>query len=102
MRKVLRLIGWVFVLLAAALLGRDLWPVLTSGEVKLRAGGDLWIQIDPGSLNGLQAGVERYIDPALWEGVIFPILQLPAFLPLLGFGGLLLLVTWKGRRHRRR
>ncbi len=40
--------------------------------------GQTWFSISAGTLNGLQAGVERYISPELWDSYLAPMLHWPA------------------------
>ena len=47
-------------------------PLITTGQ--------LWFRLDVGSLNLVQAVIQRYVYPPLWDGVIVPILLVPAFL----------------------
>lgn len=42
--------------------------------------GAAWFRADPGSLNTLQAGVQRYIAPGLWTFAFVPVLRQPAWL----------------------
>jgi len=41
--------------------------------------GAVLYRVEPGMLNSLQAGVQRYVAPWLWDIVFVPILELPAF-----------------------
>jgi hypothetical protein len=42
--------------------------------------GTFWFRADPGSLNAFQAGVQRYVAPGLWTGIVVPVLRQPAWL----------------------
>lgn len=42
--------------------------------------GAFWFRADPGSLNAFQAGVQRYVAPGLWTGIVVPVLRQPAWL----------------------
>lgn len=64
--------------------------------------GEIWARIDRESLLLLQPGIERYISPALWSDVIFPILTWPATPVLLGLGAILVLLPRKARRPQRK
>lgn len=63
--------------------------------------GEIWYAIDRASLNGLQAGVERYVSVWLWESVLAPILQWPAILVFF-IPGVLLAILCRSRPARRR
>ena len=91
MRFILRLLGFILLAAAIAALVYDLGGFSQSAEDGLSPLGALWFQLHPGSLNMLQAGVERNIDPDLWHETIFPILELPAVF-VLAIPGLLLLL----------
>ena len=69
-------IGWSLVLLIFTGVGTSLGTAIYNAS--------------PSALNSLQAGIQRYIFPEVWDWVFQPILELPAWLPPLAFGGLLL------------
>jgi hypothetical protein len=79
----MRLIGLVFLLLAAGLF-------VMFGADPL---GALVFRLDPSWLSLVQAGVQRYLLPMLWDDVLLPVLEAPAFVApavlgvvLTGFG----------------
>jgi hypothetical protein len=78
-RYVLCIGGWVLALAAVATAG---WAVALAGPAGIlqRPLGELWFKLDVGSLNLVQAVVERYIWPPLWDPVIASVLQIPAAL----------------------
>ncbi len=103
---VLSLFGRFFVLLALAVLAFGVYLWLVGYDVTMQ-GGLLWFQIDAPSLNLIQALVQRFINPTLWDEVLVDVLLRPAWESLLGavilfllIGGVLLWIG--GRRHRRR
>ena len=97
-RRLFRFVGAVLLLAGLALLAGDLFALFHGAGFHPRALGQLWYAIDPGSLNLLQAVVQRYLWPALWDsGVVWLLLQ-PAFVVALVFGVLLWLVTRPRRR----
>ncbi|MDA7983543.1 MAG: hypothetical protein MPK06_08060 [Alphaproteobacteria bacterium] len=57
--------------------------------------GQVWYAVSPGTLNGAQAGIERYVSEGLWT-LIFGMLQAPAALVTLGLSGLLVLILLRG------
>ena len=98
-----RFIGWILLAAAAALLGRDLLEAYQTGSLQVAALGEIWFKLNPGSLNALQAGVERYLSVWLWDAVITPLLHSWAFLvPLLPGLLLVLLRRRRGAPSRRR
>ncbi len=77
MRDVLCIGGWALALAAVATAG---WAVALAGPggILQRPLGELWFKLDVGSLNLVQAVVERYIWPPLWDPAIASVLQIPA------------------------
>ena len=100
-RLLFRLIGLALFLLAIAFFVRDLYVRLDTGLFEPAPLGQYWYGWSPGSLNLTQAVIQRYVWPPLWDSVLQPILEMPAFLPL-GILGLLLLLVTRRRRSRRR
>jgi len=98
---VLRVLGGVFLLLAAIVLSHDLIR-LAQGAGGLSALGELWYSIDAGSLNLLQAGIQRHVAPEIWDGAIVPLLLLPAVAVTGGLGLVLYLLGSLRRGSRRR
>ena len=98
--KTARIIGWILVALALALLGHEALSALEDGRYRLVALGELWFRIDQaagaGSLNATQAFVQRYVWAWLWEGLIQPVLIAPAWLVFAVPG---LLLAWLCRRR---
>ena len=94
---VARIFGIVLILVGLAVAGRDVIASISSGGLDIVSLGALWFRIDAGSLNGLQAGVERYVAVWLWDSVLEPMLHWPAlFFPLVP--GILLLAMSLRRR----
>ena len=98
---VLRVVGWLLILAALVLLGRDFYLWFASGHWAATLAGKLWHQLSPDTLDRLQAGIERHVWPRLWSDVIAPVLQQPAWL-VLGVAGLVLAVIPRRGRKRRR
>lgn len=90
------LIGLGLIGLAVAILGYDLVTGLSGGgTLGFASLGDLWGRLSAASLNLVQAIVQRYLFPALWDPVLVTFLLLPAWL-VFGVPGLLL--TLSGRK----
>jgi hypothetical protein len=100
-RLLFRLIGWLFILFALAVLGLGAWYWSATGEFHLFATGELWYRLDPGSLNLMQAVTQRYVSPWLWDQVVTPVLLQPAALVLALVGFVLLFLTRRRDRRRR-
>jgi hypothetical protein len=62
--------------------------------------GQLWYNLDPSSLNLMQAVVQRYIHPFLWDPIIVTVLLWWAFAVLMVLG--LLILALSGRRAQAR
>ena len=95
-----RLIGWIIFLTGLSVLVRDVlvwidkkhWAPITLGQ--------LWFDFSRSSLNLVQAVVQRYIHPFLWDPIIVTILLCWAFAVLMVLGLLILMLS--GKRARRR
>ena len=96
-----RWLAWCLLALGLALAGRDIYLFLETGARSMTALGQLWYSLHPGSLNLVQAVIERYVHPFLWDPIIFSILRLPAWLVFLA-PGLVLLFVFRRRTRRRR
>ena len=94
------LLGWVLVAASAAVIA---WEIVARDPEKgfqLRAAGEMWYRIDAGSLNLVQAVIERYLWPPLWDPVLSSLLHLPA-LVIPAVPGLLLVLLCHGPFRRR-
>lgn len=86
-----RLIGDGFLIAAAIALVYDIGRALFGAAGFTPAGlGTLWYGLHPSSLNGAQAGIQRFVSPLLWDPIISTLLQMPLFL-VCGALGLLFL-----------
>ena len=91
-----RIIGWFFALLAVASAARDGAAWYDTGTFDPMPLGELWFNIDVGSLNLVQAVTQRYLFPELWDPVIVNILLLPAWV-VFAVPAILLLVLFRRR-----
>ena len=100
MRLLAHIVGWTLLIVALVIAIRDGLSSLDQNQFVVRPLGQLWYEIDPPSLNTLQAAVERYISPALWDPAIITVLQVPAvaFFGVLGI--VFLLLSRASRRGR--
>ena len=78
MRIAARVLGLLFLLAAALVLGADLAATGDGSQTALEPLGALWYSLDPGSLNLIQAVIERYVWEPLWDPVLITALQWPA------------------------
>ena len=93
-----RLIGWIVFLAGLAVLARDGFVWIETKQWAPIALGQLWYNLSPSSLNLVQAVVQRYIHPFLWDPIIVTILLCWAFAVLMALG--LLILALSGRRGR--
>ena len=87
-----RVIGWIALLAGGAVFVRDLLVWVDTKHWAPIALGQLWYQLNRSSLNLVQAVVQRYIHPFLWDPIIVSILLSWAFAVLMVIGALLLIV----------
>ena len=97
-----RIIGWLLLVCAVAVLGRDLLASISEGSLAVVSLGELWASISRSSLNTLQAGIERYVSVWLWDSVVFPMLHIWAFAYFLVPGLALVLLCRDREGHNRR
>ena len=95
-----RVIGWIVLLAGAAVLVRDGLVWIDTKHWAPIALGQLWYQLNRSSLNLVQAVVQRYIHPFLWDRIIVSLLLSWAFAVMMILG-VLLLVLFRRRNARR-
>ena len=93
-----RLIGWIVFLAGLAVLARDVFVWIDTKHWAPIALGQLWFDLHRSSLNLVQAVVQRYIHPFLWDPIIVTVLLWWAFAVLMMLGVLILALS--GRRAR--
>jgi hypothetical protein len=99
MRLVGCILGLILVDAAIAVAGAELLQYFETGSYQVIPAGRLWYELDAGSLNLVQAVIERYVWAPLWDPVILAVLQWPVWL-MLGLPGLLLALLCARRRYR--
>ena len=100
MRWIGRVLGWLLLAGALAILCWDLYELLQGEGFAWRPLGAVWAAIDNDSLLLLEAAVTRHVSEWLWSDIVFPLLQAPAVL-VLGLLGLLLVLLCRRRRQRK-
>jgi hypothetical protein len=93
-----RLIGWIIFLAGVSVLVRDVIVWIDTKHWAPIALGQLWYDLNRSSLNLLQAVVQRYVHPFLWDPIIVTILFCWAFAVLMVLG--LLILALPDRRGR--
>ena len=96
-----RLIGWIIFLAGLSVLVRDVMVWIDTKDWAPIALGQLWFYLNRSSLNLVQAVVQRYIHPFLWDPIIVSILLCWAFAVLMVLGVLILAVSGRRARQRR-
>jgi hypothetical protein len=96
-----RLIGWIIFLAGLSVLVRDVLVWIDTKDWAPIALGQLWFDLSRSSLNLVQAMVQRYIHPFLWDPIIVSILLCWAFAVLMVLGVLILAVSGRRARQRR-
>ena len=95
-----RLIGWIIFLAGLSVLVRDVMVWIDTKDWAPIALGQLWFDLNRSSLNLVQAVVQRYIHPFLWDPIIVTILLCWAFAVLMLLGLLVLAIAgWRARRR---
>ncbi len=97
LRLLVRLIGWLLVLAALALLAREAAGWWRAGDWQVVPAGKLWFDLHRTSLQLAQPAIERHVWPFLWNPVILTVLQWPAW-AVIGVPGLILALTRRPRR----
>ena len=64
--------------------------------------GEALFRYDPALLNTAQAGIQRYLSPALWDDAALPLLEQPSWVLPVALGAVLLLLHGLLRLRRRR
>ena len=97
-----RIIGWMFLIAALAVLARDIHALIEAGVITLIAAGELWFHLHQRSLQVAEPAIARHvpmIGPWLWHPVISTLLTWPALFVFAVPG---LLISWLFRPRRRK
>ena len=97
--RICRIVAWVLVLAACAAVGWDLAVWAREGAYAATTTGGFWALIDRPSINLVQAVVQRYILPELWDYVLLPILLAPLW-QVLAIPGIILALVCHRRTRR--
>ncbi len=90
-----RIIGWILLIAGLLLIGAELLASLQAGEWAPMLLGQLWFEFDSESLNFVQAIIQRYLLPFLWDPMIVTLLLAPAWVTFLVPAVLLLIICRK-------
>jgi hypothetical protein len=92
----LRLLGTLFILAAAATLVYDIWEYIGTREASLVTSYQLWSMFGSASLEGFRGLIEQNVSASFWADILRPVLNLPAVVLL---GAIALLLMLAGRRR---
>ena len=96
---VCRVVALLFACGAMAALGGDIWQAVADGVWRPMALGQVWFALDSASLNLVQAAVQRYLHPWLWDPAAVQLLLWPAW-ALPGSVAIVLFLLCRRRRRR--
>jgi len=96
---ILGLAGWILLLLGLGFLVSEVLVAYTTGTYRSTSAGEVWFALDVGSLNLVQAVIQRYVHPFLWDPVLASVLRWPAW-SLFGGVGAFLVLAFPLRRVR--
>jgi hypothetical protein len=95
-----RLIGWIILLAGLSVLVRDVLVWIDTKNWAPISLGQLWFDFSRSSLNLVQAVVQRYLRPYLWDPIIVTVLLCWAFVVLMVLGLLILALPRKRAKRR--
>jgi hypothetical protein len=88
-------VGWALAAVALITLAYELSAYAQTGTYRVIPLGELWFNVHVASLNLIQAVVQRYLHPFLWDPIITAVLQWPAWSLLGGPAAILVAVSPK-------
>ncbi|MDO9417838.1 hypothetical protein [Pararhizobium sp.] len=97
MRLFFRLASFIVLVLAIFAGAIDSIQSVSASEPVLTATGAAWFAFSPSTLNMMQAVVQRYLHPAIWDPGIQWVLLQPAFAVLLALSLILWMIGYKRR-----
>jgi hypothetical protein len=77
--RIARPVGWALAAIALIAIAYELAAYAETGSYRAIPLGELWFNVHVASLNLMQAVVQRYLHPFLWDPVITTALQWPAW-----------------------
>ncbi len=70
-------VGWVLATVSLMALAYELISFAETGTYRVIPAGELWFNVHVASLNLIQAVVQRYVHPFLWDPIIATVLRWP-------------------------
>lgn len=89
--------GWAMATVAFVALAYELLAFAMTGTYRMIPIGEVWFDVHVASLNVVQAVVQRYLHPLLWDPLLVTVLQWPAW-SLLGAPALVVIAAAPRRR----
>ena len=93
LQRIAGLAGWALAATALAAFANDLVSFEQTGTYRAIPAGQVWFEIHAASLNLIQAMVQRFFHPLLWDPVIATMLQWPAWSLLGGPAAVLIAIA---------
>jgi len=100
MKRFGRIVGWLLLFLAVFSFAYEIVNWWETDQYQVVALGQMIFDYWPGLLPNLQAGVQRYLHPTIWDPGIQTILLLPGWL-VFGVPGLILVLLLRRPRRRK-
>lgn len=97
--RILAWLGAALTVVAVLALLYELTVALQAGAWRIVPAGEIWFTLHTASLNLVQAIVQRYLHPFLWDPVIAGFLQWPLWASF-GGPGIALMTIFGSRRAR--
>ena len=101
-RFILVLLGVAAFLIAGVAFAAEIMAFAADGKLLAKPLGKIWFELHKNSLLLLQPGIERYLHPWLWGGIVQPLLERPPLAAAGAFAGLGLVLVLLGRLFRPR
>lgn len=102
----MRIIAYLLLVFAAVLVTQDAMVFLDRGVFPATPIGQVWATIDrwlgTSTLLLLEPGIVRHLHPALWDWIVFPLLQRSAALVAVILAVAIFYFRWRARRRRAR
>jgi len=89
----LALVGWILLLTGLGYLIAELLSAYMTGSYRMISAGQAWFDLNVASLNLVQAVIQRYIHPFLWDPIIAGVLRWPVWSLLGGIGAFLVIAS---------
>ena len=98
-KVIFRLFGILFLVLTVITIVLDMTRSIADSAIVWTALGKEWFDFSASSLNLMQAVIQRYVHPTIWDPVIVNILLMPSWAV---FAALAAIFLWFGRTRKSR